>query len=228
MTESEPFPSFRTARAAGPCLDRSASGPGRRDPPAQATKKRSPPGPLLPRRGNPGPRRLRRATRSTSRAARRRPTREIIAFAGVRFMAETAKILNPDRKVVLPDYEAGCSLEDSCPPEAFRAWREAAPGRGVADLHQLLGGREGALRHHRHLVERREDRSLDPGGQGDPLRARPPPGRVPLEEDGPADDALAGHLHRARAVLRARDRPAQGAAPRRPRSPRTPSARRRS
>jgi quinolinate synthase len=52
----------------------------------------------------------------------------IIAFAGVRFMAETAKILNPNRKVVLPDYEAGCSLEDSCPPEAFRAWREEHPG----------------------------------------------------------------------------------------------------
>ena len=52
----------------------------------------------------------------------------IIAFAGVRFMAETAKILNPTRKVVLPDYEAGCSLEDSCPPDAFRRWREAHPG----------------------------------------------------------------------------------------------------
>jgi quinolinate synthase len=53
---------------------------------------------------------------------------EIIAFAGVRFMAETAKILNPARKVVLPDYEAGCSLENSCPPEMFRAWREEHPG----------------------------------------------------------------------------------------------------
>src|SRR5438477_1514491 len=53
---------------------------------------------------------------------------DIIAFAGVRFMAETAKILNPGRKVVLPDYEAGCSLENSCPPEAFRAWRQAHPG----------------------------------------------------------------------------------------------------
>jgi len=53
---------------------------------------------------------------------------DLIAFAGVRFMAETAKILNPTRKVVLPDYEAGCSLENSCPPEAFQAWREQHPG----------------------------------------------------------------------------------------------------
>jgi quinolinate synthase len=52
---------------------------------------------------------------------------KIIAFAGVRFMAETAKILNPSRKVVLPDYEAGCSLENSCPPEAFHAWRAQHP-----------------------------------------------------------------------------------------------------
>jgi quinolinate synthase len=52
---------------------------------------------------------------------------DVIAFCGVRFMAETAKILSPDKIVVLPDMNAGCSLEDSCPPEQFKAFREAHP-----------------------------------------------------------------------------------------------------
>ena len=52
---------------------------------------------------------------------------EVIAFCGVRFMADTAKILSPEKIVVLPDMDAGCSLEDSCPPDKFRAFREAHP-----------------------------------------------------------------------------------------------------
>ena len=52
---------------------------------------------------------------------------EVIAFCGVKFMADTAKILSPEKIVVLPDLEAGCSLEDSCPPEKFKAFREAHP-----------------------------------------------------------------------------------------------------
>ncbi len=55
----------------------------------------------------------------------------IIAFAGVHFMAETAKILNPDKKVVLPDLRAGCSLADACTPEEFFAFKAKHPGHIV-------------------------------------------------------------------------------------------------
>lgn len=51
----------------------------------------------------------------------------MIVFAGVHFMAETAKLLNPTKKVVMPDLRAGCSLADSCPPEEFKKFREAHP-----------------------------------------------------------------------------------------------------
>jgi len=52
---------------------------------------------------------------------------DVIAFCGVRFMAETAKILSPEKTVILPDMDAGCSLEDSCPPDQFAAFRKAHP-----------------------------------------------------------------------------------------------------
>ena len=52
---------------------------------------------------------------------------DVIAFCGVRFMAETAKILSPHKIVVLPDLNAGCSLEDSCPPDQFAAFRAQHP-----------------------------------------------------------------------------------------------------
>jgi quinolinate synthase len=52
---------------------------------------------------------------------------DIIVFAGVNFMAETAKILSPSKKVLIPDREAGCSLADSCPPDLFRRFKEKYP-----------------------------------------------------------------------------------------------------
>ena len=56
---------------------------------------------------------------------------DMIVFAGVHFMAETAKILNPHKKVLLPDLKAGCSLADSAPAEPFRRFKEAHPGHVV-------------------------------------------------------------------------------------------------
>src|SRR6202163_3478601 len=51
----------------------------------------------------------------------------VIAFCGVWFMAETAKVLNPGRTVVVPDKNAGCSLVDSCPVQDLRAWKRKNP-----------------------------------------------------------------------------------------------------
>jgi quinolinate synthase len=56
---------------------------------------------------------------------------EVILFCGVHFMAETAKIVNPSKIVVIPDLEAGCSLAEQCPPDQLRAWKARHPDHAV-------------------------------------------------------------------------------------------------
>lgn len=64
----------------------------------------------------------------------------MIVFAGVHFMAETAKILNPAKKVVIPDLKAGCSLSDSCPPPLFKKFKEQHPDHVVVSYINCSAG----------------------------------------------------------------------------------------
>ena len=67
-------------------------------------------------------------------------TADIIVFAGVHFMAETAKILNPSKKVVIPDLKAGCSLSESCPPPLFKKFKELHPDHVVVSYINCSAG----------------------------------------------------------------------------------------
>jgi len=65
---------------------------------------------------------------------------DMIVFAGVHFMAETAKILNPTKKVVIPDLKAGCSLSDSCPPPLFKKFKDEHPDHVVVSYINCSAG----------------------------------------------------------------------------------------
>ena len=151
---------------------------------------------------------------------------EVIAFCGVRFMAETAKILSPEKIVVLPDMDAGCSLEDSCPPDQFAAFRAAHPDHialtyincsaAVKALSDIIVTSSSAQGHPRP----------DPRGPEDHLRARPAPRRLSRAQDRTRDAAVARRLHRPPGLQRDRTAQAQGRASRTRRSRRIPNARR--
>ena len=97
---------------------------------------------------------------------------DVIAFCGVWFMAETAKVLNPHRTVVVPDRDASCSLVESCPVEPVRAYRRAASGPRDRQLHQHVDRSEGGERYSVHVAQRRADRQLHSGRQDRSVPAR--------------------------------------------------------
>ena len=97
-----------------------------------------------------------------AQARGRRSTENVIAFAGVHFMAETAKILNPEKTVVVPDLEAGCSLADGCPAPFFAGVAEAIPGHTVVSYINCSAGVKALSRRHRDVILGRSHPSADP------------------------------------------------------------------
>ncbi len=190
----------RAARRGAPARDRApAQGPGRGDP-----------RPLLPGRGDPGD---------------RRPRRRLAAAlaAGGRHEGEGDRLLRGalhGRDGQDPEpRQAGAAPRPRCrllalrpvPAGAVRALARAVPRPQGGQLHQLLGGREGALGRHLHLVQRGEGGAELPARDADRLRPGPAPGRVGEQEDGAGPGAVAGLLHRARAVHRAAAHQAESA-----------------
>ena len=90
---------------------------------------------------------------------------DVILFCGVHFMAETAKIINPTKRVILPDLDAGCSLSESCPPEKLAQFLKKNARQELLRyrLHQLQRRREGVVRRHLHQRQCRQDRARRSG-----------------------------------------------------------------
>ena len=127
---------------------------------------------------------------------------DTIAFCGVHFMAETASILSPEKTVLLPDKDAGCSLADSITADQLREWKAAEPGRDRRDVRQHDRRGEGRDRLLRHLVERRRRRRAHPArarpGHRHPVRPRHVPRRLRREDGRPQDEGVGRRVPRAR------------------------------
>ena len=138
---------------------------------------------------------------------------DVIVMAGVHFMAETAKIVNPDKTVLIPDLKAGCSLAESITAADIRLLRQRVSGRSGRHLRQHLRRGEGGVRHHaarrRNAVEVVESLGVDK------VIFLPDQylGRWVASQTDVEVDPLARQLHGARAVHRRRAPPVPGRLP---------------
>jgi quinolinate synthase len=151
-----------------------------------------------------------------------------IVVAGVRFMGETAKILNPEKRVLMPDLLAECSLDLATPADEFSAFCDAHPDRTVVVYANTERRGEGARRLDGDLVDRREDRGAPaPPGEEDPLGARQAPGRLRPARDRGRHADVERLLRGARRVQGAATGGAQAQAPegQGARAPRIPARR---
>ena len=140
---------------------------------AEGPARRGHPGAQLPDAGDLPLRRRRGRRQPAARAAAAKADADIIVQCGVHFMAETSKILSPDKTVLIPDSRAGCSLAASITGADVRLLKRALSRRAGRHLRQHLGRREGRERHLLHLVQRRA------GGREPGRRPRDlPAGRV--------------------------------------------------
>ncbi len=137
-------------------------------------------------------------TRWPCRVWRLAVTHEVIVFCGVHFMAETAKLLAPERTVLLPDLRAGCSLADTVNAGDVRRWREANPGGMVVAYVEHVGGGQGGVRHLLHLFQCRRGRRVAPSRRQDPLPAGHVPGPARGQEDWAANRHMDGRVPRPR------------------------------
>ena len=143
---------------------------------------------------------------------------DVIAFCGVWFMAETAKVLNPHRIVVVPDREASCSLVESCPVEPIREFRRKHPDYAIVSY--INTSIEVKAESDILCTSRNAVKVVNSIPAEKPILFLPDvePGQLRQETDRPREHAdLAGHLHRARHIPGAPRGGSQGRASRMPR-----------
>ena len=177
------------------------------------------PRPQLPVARGPGRRRLRRRLARALAAGGRRRRASTIAFCGVHFMAETASILSPDKTVLIPDLDAGCSLAESITAAQLAAWKAEHPERDRRDVRQHLCRGQGADRLLLHL-RRTPSRSFATSSSA--MARTPRSSSAPTCSSAPTSSAILGrpHARLGRRVPRARRHPPVGH--RRRRAPRIP------